>query len=246
MAVTETKTHGSRITAIAGRIGILILVAVSFLVGLFGAVYLSLRSPEVAVPEVVGKDQSAGRSVIEEAGLNLRVRATRFASDARANTILDQSPRPGEVIKVGQTIAVVVARSERREGEANSTAESSPNAGNTGANSEGESVAANSANTSSSNRNASNTNTDRRRGRDDRNSNRNVNRPGTERNSNRDANRNTNANRNVNRNSNAAGNANRTNNSARPGNANRATPIVRPTPPAANGARPRTTNTNRP
>lgn len=247
MAVTETKTNGSRITAVAGRIGILILVAVSFMVGLLGAVYLSLRSPEVAVPEVVGKDQSAGRSLIEEAGLNLRVRATRFAPDAPANTILDQSPRPGEIIKVGQTIAVVVARSERREGEANSTAESSPNARNSGANSEEESAAAaNSANTSSSNRNASNTNTDRRRDRDDRNSNRNANRSGTERNANRDANRNTNANRNVNRNSNAAGNANRTNNSARPGNANRATPIVRPTPPAANGARPRTTNTNRP
>lgn len=100
-----------------GRIGVLLLVGAAFATGLLGAIYLSLRSPEVAVPEIVGKNETAGRALLEDAGLSMRVRTSRFAPSAPANSILDQSPRPGEVVKVGQTIAVVVARSEAREGE---------------------------------------------------------------------------------------------------------------------------------
>jgi beta-lactam-binding protein with PASTA domain len=160
--------------------------------------------------------------MVEEAGLNLRVRATRFAPDARANTILDQSPGPGEVVKVGQTIAVVLARSERREGETYSVAQPSPDAKNAESDSAEKtagSADANTANKNASNKNSANADAGRRRERADRN---------------------------ANRNSNAAGNVNRANESNRPVNANRATPAPRPTPPAANGARPRTTNTNRP
>ncbi|MGH9903643.1 MAG: PASTA domain-containing protein, partial [Pyrinomonadaceae bacterium] len=91
------------------RIGIVVAIGAAFVLGLTGTVYLSLRSPEVTVPDVVGQHYLAGETALGEAGLNIRKRARRFKSDAQPDTILDQSPRPGEVVKVGQTVAVVVS-----------------------------------------------------------------------------------------------------------------------------------------
>jgi hypothetical protein len=98
------------------KIGIIIAIAVAFVFGLAGTVYLSLRSPEVKVPDVKGKDRVTAETALDDAGLHMRVRATRFSPEARPDTILDQSPQKDEVIKVGQTVAVVLARGAK-EGE---------------------------------------------------------------------------------------------------------------------------------
>ncbi|HEV2914638.1 MAG TPA: PASTA domain-containing protein [Pyrinomonadaceae bacterium] len=105
------------------KIGIIIAIAVAFIFGLAGTVYLSLRSPEVKVPDVKGKDRVTAESALDDAGLHMRVRATRFSPEARPDTILDQSPQKDEVIKVGQTVAVIVARGAK-EGESAQTAPS--------------------------------------------------------------------------------------------------------------------------
>ena len=94
------------------KIGIFVAIAVAFSIGLAATVYLSLRSPEVAVPDVVGQHYLNGESALEDAGLYIRKRAKRYKADTKPDTILDQSPRAGEVIKVGQTVAVVVSSEE--------------------------------------------------------------------------------------------------------------------------------------
>ncbi|MGA9998125.1 MAG: PASTA domain-containing protein [Pyrinomonadaceae bacterium] len=99
-----------------GRIGIIIGVAIAFFLGLAGTVYLSLRTSEVKVPDLIGKDRMTGESTLSDAGLNIRVRATRPATDAKPDTILAQLPHAGEVVKVGQTVAVDVSRAAK-EGE---------------------------------------------------------------------------------------------------------------------------------
>ena len=99
-----------------GKIGILIAIGVAFVCGLAGTIYLSLRRPEVKVPDIVGKNRLDGESVLDEAGLNVRIRRTRFSPDAKPDTILEQSPQAGEVVKAGQTVAVVLSRAPR-EGE---------------------------------------------------------------------------------------------------------------------------------
>lgn len=99
------------------RIGLVILIGLAFLFGLTATVYLSLRSPEVTVPEVVGKDRFEAERILEEAGLNYRVRATRPSNQVQANTVLFQLPRAGEVVKHGQTVAMDVSRTAK-EGEA--------------------------------------------------------------------------------------------------------------------------------
>ncbi|HEY5885293.1 MAG TPA: PASTA domain-containing protein [Pyrinomonadaceae bacterium] len=92
------------------RLGIAIAIAVVFLFGLATTVYLSLRSPEVTVPDVVGKDRFQAEQVLGDAGLNFRVRATRPSNELKADTVLFQLPRAGEVVKAGQTVAMDISR----------------------------------------------------------------------------------------------------------------------------------------
>jgi hypothetical protein len=98
------------------RLGIAIAIAVVFLFGVATTVYLSLRSPEVSVPDVVGKDRFEAEQILGDAGLNFRVRATRPSNELKADTVLFQLPRAGEVVKAGQTVAMDISRTAR-EGE---------------------------------------------------------------------------------------------------------------------------------
>lgn len=233
--MSEAKTSGGGFTRILGRLSILIIVGAAFIVGLLGALYLNFRSPEVTVPEIIGKDQSAGRIMVEDVGLNLRVRASRLVTDANPNTILDQSPKPGDVIKVGQTIAVVIARSEAREGEAASRTEPTPNTDEEEENKEGSTAdKSDEANTNRNDRSNRNSNRAPSRNRN-ANNNRNTNANRNSNSANTGA-RNTNANRSANTNRQTNANTNRPSNSNRPspgGNRN------------ANQPRSRTTNANR-
>ena len=91
-------------------IGIVVLLAIAFLFGLATTVYLSLRSPEVTVPEVVGKDRYEAEKILAQADLNFRVRATRPSNQVKADTVLFQLPRAGDVVKAGQTVAMDISR----------------------------------------------------------------------------------------------------------------------------------------
>jgi hypothetical protein len=110
------------------RILVVIGIAVAFSFGLFSAVYLSLRSSETKVPDIVGKDRTSAETTISDAGLNFRVRALRASSEAKPNTVLIQLPRAGEIVKVGQTVAVDISR-PTGDGEV-STTEPSPSTAN--------------------------------------------------------------------------------------------------------------------
>src|ERR1051325_6097630 len=105
-----------QILLIIKRVVIVIGNAIAFSLGLLGAIYLSLRSSETRVPDIVGKDRNAAETTISEAEVNFRVRATRATSEAKPDTVLIQLPRAGEVVKVGQTVAVDISR-PTKEGE---------------------------------------------------------------------------------------------------------------------------------
>ena len=126
-----------QILLIIKRVVIVIGIAFAFSLGLLGAIYLSLRSSETRVPDVVGKDRIAAETTIEEAGLNFRVRATRATAEAKPDVVLIQLPAAGVTVKVGQTVAVDISR----------------------ASANGESTAPDSANENSSNNQNQNANT---------------------------------------------------------------------------------------
>jgi beta-lactam-binding protein with PASTA domain len=201
------------------RLGIAIAIAVVFLFGLATTVYLSLRSPEVTVPDVVGKDRFEAERVLGDAGLNFRVRATRPSSELKADTVLFQLPRPGEVVKAGQTVAMDISRSVK-EGES--------------------SVVATPEKAEDTNKNASaNTNANTNENKPKRNKNTNKNDNENANSANRNANSNRAANRNANTGNSNNGNSNRPaliiNNNSRSTvnqNANSRPPVTRPSPVA--------------
>ena len=57
----------ARIVSVFRSIAIVIAIAAVFLFGVATTVYLSLRSPEVKVPDVIGKDRFEAERILAEA-----------------------------------------------------------------------------------------------------------------------------------------------------------------------------------
>lgn len=220
------------------RLSIVIAIAIVFVFGLATTVYLSLRSPEVKVPDVLGKDRFEAERVLSAAGLNFRVRATRPSSQVSANTVLFQVPRGGEVVKAGQTVAMDVSRA-LKEGEFSETVTPEPSPEKSAEEQTNESNSANenkprhnrntnknaNDNTNTGNRNVNN-NTGNRNSNNNGNHNANSNRPVTNRNANTG---NTNSGHNLNANRPAVSPNSNVNHSVIQ-NENRRPPVVRPSP----------------
>src|SRR6185295_17763126 len=209
-----------QILLIIKRVVIVIGIAIAFSLGLLGAIYLSLRSSETRVPDIVGKDRSAAENTISDAGLNFRVRAERATSEAKPGTVLIQLPHAGEIVKVGQTVAVDISR-PTKDGEY-----SAPTNSNANANANAQSSPTGQENNAAANN--SNANANKRK---PANKNANANENGNG-NANRTANRNTNRALNGNANSNVAPTHTNTNTPTNRSstNVNRRPPVRTPTP----------------
>jgi hypothetical protein len=214
------------------RIFIVVGIAVAFTLGLLGAIYLSLRSSETKVPDIIGKDRTSAEDTISSAGLNFRVRAIRPTSEAQPNTVLIQLPHAGEIVKVGQTVAVDISR-PTKEGESSTSTNANANT-----NTEKKSENSNSNNsTANSNENKEKRKPANKNANDNLNANGNLNRA-TNRNRNTNVNPVTNGSEvanptgtlvhsNLNANSAPRGNENR---GAGNVNSNRRPPVAAPTP----------------
>ncbi|MDT7779668.1 MAG: hypothetical protein QOC99_2180 [Acidobacteriota bacterium] len=228
-----------------GKLGVVALIAVAFAFGLLTTIYLSLRSPNIPVPEVVNQTYLDGEKTLSKAGLDIRERAKRYKPNVQPGVILDQSPHAGEVVKAGQTIAVVVSRApkegekppdeavaeERREERGTEALDQNKNQNsnrrkNTNRNSNG-----------NQNSNAANANAARNDNGNRREENAN------EGNTNLSGNRNANSARNTNSPRNSNGNAN--SNSARTRNSNSGAKNSNTVPRTTNSGRPSSTNANR-
>lgn len=95
--------------SIFGKLIGLIVIAAAFLFGLASVVYMSLQGSEILVPEITGKPLNQGEDELAALGLKMKKRADRF-SDLPPNSIVEQLPKPGEIVKEGQMILVVVSK----------------------------------------------------------------------------------------------------------------------------------------
>jgi beta-lactam-binding protein with PASTA domain len=92
-----------------GKLAALGVLMAAFLSGMAGVVYMALKGEEVSVPEITGKEFSNSERVLASLGLKIKKRADRFSPEA-PNTIIEQLPKPGETVKTGQMILVVVSK----------------------------------------------------------------------------------------------------------------------------------------
>lgn len=98
----------SSISAV-GRLIAAAALMFAFAGGLVAVVYYSLSGKEVSVPDITGKDFYESEKELASLGLKIKRRAERV-SDAKMNTVLEQLPKPGETVKTGQMILVVVSK----------------------------------------------------------------------------------------------------------------------------------------
>jgi hypothetical protein len=95
-------------SAIAKLAGLAVLL-LAFFGAMAGVVYMSLSGTEVKVPEIVGKDFVESEKELAALGLKIKRRADRPSTE-KMNTVLEQLPKPGETVKTGQLILVVVSK----------------------------------------------------------------------------------------------------------------------------------------
>lgn len=238
-------SFGGRALSALGKVGIVLSIIVIFLFGFVGTVYLSLRTSEVKVPDVLGKDRNAAETMLNDVGLSIRVRGTRPSVEKKPDTILSQLPEAGQVVKAGIPVAVEVSRVPKEgEGVPSTAEETQQNANKPADNSNTNQATATNQNQNqnqnkpkSKNKNSNNANSKNANNSNKANNSNNAN--GARNANNANANRNTN---NGNRNANTTPNANRSNQNANKPNANKPNANKRPpvtTPPAgANRATP--------
>lgn len=220
-------SFGGRALSALGKVGIALSVTIVFLFGFVGTVYLSLRTSEVKVPDVLGKDRFTAEGMLNDVGLNIRIRGTRPSTDTKPDTILSQMPEAGQVVKAGIPVAVEVSRvpkegesvvsgpEEQEQQEQQQTDKPADNANANQPSATNQNQNQNkpkNKNKNSNNKNSNNSN--------------NANRNSNNRNANSGANRN--SNKSPNSNANATPNANRGNL-----NVNKRPPVT--SPPAATG-----------
>ncbi|MGB7068636.1 MAG: PASTA domain-containing protein [Pyrinomonadaceae bacterium] len=93
-----------------GKLAVLGAMAAVFLFAMGTVVYMSLQGEELVVPDIVGKNFAESETEFAALGLKLRRRADRYSTED-PNTILEQLPKPGETVKTGQMVLVVVSKS---------------------------------------------------------------------------------------------------------------------------------------
>jgi eukaryotic-like serine/threonine-protein kinase len=91
------------------RMGLLvfILAAAAFLSAVT-AMRFAIQGREVTMPDLAGKSSVDAQAIVQGRGLQLKV-VDRVYGDSPANSVVRQSPPPGERMKVGQNAHVVLS-----------------------------------------------------------------------------------------------------------------------------------------
>ncbi len=82
------------------------LLAGVFFVSAGIVTYLAVRGRTVEVPNVIGKYEDEAAEELDGAGLRMQVKSHAHNDKWPVNTVSDQSPGPGTIVKTGQIVRV--------------------------------------------------------------------------------------------------------------------------------------------
>lgn len=85
------------------------LLAGVFFVSAGIVTYLAVRGRTVEVPNVIGKYEEEAAELLNDAGLFMRVKSHAHNDKWPVNTVSDQSPPAGTIVKTGQIVRVSVS-----------------------------------------------------------------------------------------------------------------------------------------
>lgn len=89
-------------------------LAVAGLSGYLVTAYLVQKAPEVKVPDITDLALSDALDKLNEVGLDLEVRDFTYSDLVKENRVVIQRPQPGEVVKAGRAVGVVLSRGSKR------------------------------------------------------------------------------------------------------------------------------------
>lgn len=89
-------------------------VAVAGVSGYFVVSLMVQQTPEVAVPDITDMALSDALDRLQEVGLDLEVRDFTYSDLVKENRVVIQRPQPGQVVKAGRAVGVVLSRGYKR------------------------------------------------------------------------------------------------------------------------------------
>jgi serine/threonine-protein kinase len=89
-------------------------LAIAGLAGYLIVAYMVEKNPEVEVPAITGLTLGEALDRLNERKLDLEVREFAFSDAMEENRVLIQRPTPGQVVKAGRAVGVVVSRGAER------------------------------------------------------------------------------------------------------------------------------------
>ena len=87
----------------------MLLLGAVFLLSSGLILYFALRGRTVQVPNVVGKAEADATETLEDYGLRMAVRGRSHSEQFSVNTVTEQIPAPGTIVKTGQQVRVVLS-----------------------------------------------------------------------------------------------------------------------------------------
>jgi serine/threonine-protein kinase len=94
-------------------IGIGIILVTSFVTSQILLPILLGRAKDVATPEVVGMSLSSAKRLLNQNKLHAVVRDSLYSEDAKIETVLEQKPAPGSLLKPDGTVYLVISKGSR-------------------------------------------------------------------------------------------------------------------------------------
>ena len=75
--------------------------------------YLIKSEDSVIVPDLVGRDVVYALEILTDLGLNIKVKGSEYSSDIAKNHVIVQEPGPGEEIKAGRDVRILLSKGTR-------------------------------------------------------------------------------------------------------------------------------------
>src|SRR5215813_4354200 len=99
---------GSIAWTISRRLGMVIVLALAFLLSAIVTIYTLFRSGDTQVPNIVGRPEAEAQRLAEQAGLRVKIQRRNDPTVA-ANSVIETRPGPNSSVKKNSVLTIVVS-----------------------------------------------------------------------------------------------------------------------------------------
>jgi beta-lactam-binding protein with PASTA domain len=92
---------------------LIVFVCVTGVSTYLSLIYLIKSEDSVIVPDLVGRDVVYALEILTDLGLNIKVKGSEYSSDIAKNHVIFQEPGPGEEIKAGRDVRILLSKGTR-------------------------------------------------------------------------------------------------------------------------------------